>query len=160
YDTPLAYLALVPPLAFALGCWEYRRMRAAPAPLTARDAVAGGLLLLVAALVATGLPVLATPSARSRPVGLADFPRSGPRAHLDLLSLPVFAAGMLVLLYGLTALRWAWPAIIYGFLVWPVPYTLLLGHFLPVVSAATAWATGRLSMALPLGVTAASADGT
>jgi exosortase/archaeosortase family protein len=72
----------------------------------------------------------------------------------------VFAAGMLVLLYGSTALRWAWPALAYSFLVWPVPATLLLGHVLPVVTAATAWTTGRLSAALPLGAITASTDGT
>lgn len=31
YDTPLAYLGLVPPIAFALGCWRYHRTGAAPA---------------------------------------------------------------------------------------------------------------------------------
>jgi transmembrane exosortase EpsH len=160
YDTPLAYLGLVPPLAFALGCWQHHRHDAAPASLAPRDAVAGGVLLILAALVGTGAPVLLTPSAWSRRFDLAALPRFAASAHLDLLSLPLFAAGILVLLYGAMALRWAWPAIGYGFLVWPVPYTFLLAHVLPFVSDATARAMGGLSAVLPLGATVSPEDGT
>lgn len=160
YDTPLAYLGLVPPLAFVLGCWRHHRHAAAPASPTPRDAVAGGALLVLAALIAGGAPVLLTPSPWSQGFDLAAFPRFAAGAHLDLLSLPLFAAGMLVLLYGATALRWAWPALGYAFLVWPVPYTFLLGHLLPFVADATAWATGGLSAVLPLGATVSPEDGT
>jgi len=160
YDTPLAYLGLVPPIAFALGCWRYHRTGAAPAPLAPRDAVMGGLLLLLTAFVNAGVPVLVAPATWSRPIGLAAFPRFAASARLDLLSLPLFAAGVLILLYDTSALRWAWPALGYGLLVWPVPYTLLLGHVLPLISAATAWATDRASMGLPLGATVAPEDAT
>jgi exosortase/archaeosortase family protein len=41
-----------------------------------------------------------------------------------------------------------------------VSYTFLLGHFLPFVSDATAWAVGRLSAIVPLGAVVAPEDGT
>lgn len=160
YDTPLAYLGLVPPLAFALGCWRHHQHGAAPASPTPRDAVTGSALLILAALVAGGTPALADPSLWSWRLDLVALPLYAAAAHLDLLSLPLFAAGMLALLYGATALRWAWPALGYAFFVWPVPYTFLLGHLLPLVSDATARAAGGLSAVLPLGATVSPEDGT
>lgn len=159
FDTPIAYLGLVPPIAFALGCWHYHQAGAVPASPTLRDAVGGGMLLVLAALIGIGLPALVRSSARSQHFDLATFPQFAANAHLDLLSLPIFAAGILVLLHGLAALRWASPAIGYGFLVWPVPYIFLLGHFLPVVLDATVRVMNRLSAALPLGATSDPGDG-
>src|SRR6478609_10421328 len=57
YDTPLAYLGLVPPIAFALGCYRYRRAHADPAPIGPLDAAAGGALLILAMLMSVGLPI-------------------------------------------------------------------------------------------------------
>src|SRR5437660_266830 len=98
YDTPIAYLGLVPPIAFALGYWLHHRTGAAPAQLALVDVVAGGMLLMLAALVSSGLPILANPRTWAQQVDLTVFPLFAASAHLDLLSLPVFAAGMLVLL--------------------------------------------------------------
>jgi exosortase/archaeosortase family protein len=159
-DTPIAYLGLVPPIAFALGCWHYYRADAVPASPTMRDVMGGGILLVLAALIGIGLPVVVRSPIRSQHFDLATFLQFAANAHLDLLSLPIFAAGILVLLYGLAALRWASPAIGYGFLVWPVPYIFLLGHFLPVVLDATVRLVNRLSAALPLGATSDPGDGT
>jgi exosortase/archaeosortase family protein len=160
YDTPVAYLGLVPPIAFALGCWRYHRVGAVPAPVASLDVGAGGALLILAAMVGAGLPALFYPSAWSHQIGLAAFPLFAANTHLDLLSLPIFAAGMLVLLYGVSALRWAWPAIGYAFLAWPTPYIFLLAHLLPLILAVTARATGQLSAFLPLGATVDPNDGT
>ena len=33
YDTPLAYLGLVPPVAFVIGCYRYHRAGASPTPV-------------------------------------------------------------------------------------------------------------------------------
>lgn len=146
YDTPLAYLGLVPPIAFALGCYRYRRAGASPAAIGPLDAAAGGALLALATLIGIGLPIALDAYAWSK--------------RLDLLSLPIFAAGLLILLYGTGALGWAWPALAYGFLIWPVPYDLILGHFLNPLTDWTAWGTGQLARYLPIGATIDPTDAT
>lgn len=146
FDTPLSYLGLVPPIAFALGCYRYRRMGTAPATLGPLDAAAGGALLVLATLIGVGLPLALDAYAWSK--------------RLDLISLPLFATGLVILLYGTAALTWAWPALAYGCLIWPVPYDLLLGHLLNPLTDATAWITARLVAALPLGATLDPTDAT
>ncbi len=159
YDSPLAYLGLVPVVAFLIGCWQHHRA-GATASLALRDAAVGGMLVVLAAATGAGLPAIADAATWRHHFDLAAFTQFAASAHLDLLSLPVFAAGMLVLLYGRTALRWAWPAVAYGFLIWPVPYTLLLGHLLPFISDASVWAVRHVSAILPLGATVDPDDGT
>lgn len=146
YDTPLAYLGLVPPVAFALGCYRHRRAAAAPAAIGPLDAVAGGALLVLATFMAAGLPVALDAYAWSM--------------RLDLVSLPIFATGMLTLLYGAGALGWAWPALAYAFLIWPVPYDFLLGNLLNPLTDGTAWVVARLAHLLPLGATIDPTDAT
>ncbi|MDQ6604188.1 MAG: exosortase/archaeosortase family protein [Chloroflexota bacterium] len=146
YDTPLAYLGLVPPIAFALGCYRYRRAAAAPRTIGPLDAAAGGALLMLATLMAVGLPVALDAYAWSK--------------RLDLLSVPIFAAGLVILLYGTSALTWAWPALAYGFLIWPVPYDFLLGHLLNPLTDWTAWVVARFAHFLPLGAAIDPTDGT
>jgi len=146
YDTPLAYLGLVPPIAFALGCYRYRRAVAGPAVIGPLDAAAGGALLALATLIGIGLPIALDAYAWSK--------------RLDLLSLPIFAAGLLILLYGTGALGWAWPALAYGFLIWPVPYDLILGHFLNPLTDATAWGTAQFAHLLPIGAALDPTDAT
>lgn len=79
YDTPLAYLGLVPPIAFALGCYRYRRAAATPATIGPLDAAAGGALLVLATLMAAGLPIALDAYAWSKRLDLlaADL-RGGP----------------------------------------------------------------------------------
>src|SRR5258708_25828469 len=88
YDTPIAYLGLVPPIAFALGYWQHRGTGAAPARIALVDVVVGGMLLMLAALVSSGLPVLANPRTWSQQLHLAVFPPFPASAHLDFLSVP------------------------------------------------------------------------
>ncbi|MCA1670338.1 MAG: exosortase/archaeosortase family protein, partial [Thermomicrobia bacterium] len=146
YDTPLAYLGLVPPIAFVIGCYRYHRTGAAPAPLGPLDAVAGSALLLLATFIGIGLPVALDAYAWSK--------------RLDLVSLPIFAAGLIIMLYGTSALGWAWPALAYGFLVWPVPYSFLLGQLLNPLMDVTAWGTAHLTPLLPLGAAVDPTDAT
>jgi exosortase/archaeosortase family protein len=146
YDTPLAYLGLVPPIAFALGCYRYRRAHADPAPIGPLDAAAGGALLILAMLMSVGLPIALDAYAWSK--------------RLDLISMPIFAAGLVILLYGTGALGWAWPALAYGFLVWPVPYDFVLGRFLTPLTDGTAWCTAQFARILPLGAAIDPTDGT
>jgi exosortase/archaeosortase family protein len=146
YDTPLAYLGLVPPIAFALGCYRYRRATTSPATIGPLDATAGGALLVLATLMAVGLPVALDAYAWSK--------------RLDLLSLPIFAAGMIILLYGTSALAWAWPALAYSFLIWPVPYDFLIGRLLNPLTNWTAWVVAQFARVLPLGAVIDPTDGT
>ncbi|MGI8856810.1 MAG: exosortase/archaeosortase family protein [Thermomicrobiales bacterium] len=146
YDTPLAYLGLVPPISFALGCYRYRRAAATPAAIGPLDAAAGGALLVLAMLMAVGLPVALDAYAWSQ--------------RLDLLSLPIFAAGLVILLYGTSALSWAWPALAYGFLIWPVPYDFLLGRLLNPLTNWTAWGVAQFARVLPLGAAIDPSDAT
>jgi len=146
YDTPLAYLGLVPPIAFAIGCYRYRRAGASPAALGPLDVAAGGALLILATFIGVGLPVALDAHAWSK--------------RLDLASLPIFAAGLAILLYGTTALGWAWPALAYGFLIWPAPYSFLLGHLLNPLTDWTAWGTAQMTHILPLGAAIDPTDAT
>jgi len=146
YDTPLAYLGLVPPVAFVIGCYRYHRAGASPTPVGPLDVVAGSALLVLATLIGIGLPVALDAYAWSK--------------RLDLVSLPIFAAGLVVVLYGTSALRWAWPALAYGFLIWPVPYGLLLDRLLNPLTDVTAWATAQMTNILPLGATTDATDAT
>lgn len=146
YDTPLSYLGLVPPIAFAIGCYRYRRTSAGPAPIGPLDAAAGGALLILATFLGIGLPIALNAYAWSK--------------RLDLISLPVFAAGLLILLYGTGAFAWAWPALAYGFLIWPVPYDFVLGHFLNPLTDWTAWGVAQFTRLLPLGAAIDPTDAT
>ncbi len=146
FDTPLSYLGLVPPIAFALGCYRYRRAGAHPATIGPLDAAAGGALLVLALLIGTGLPIALDAYAWSK--------------RLDLVSLPIFAAGLVILLYGTGALGWAWPALAYGFLIWPVPYDLILGHFLNPLTDGTAWVAAQFTRLLPIGAAIDPTDAT
>ncbi len=146
YDTPLAYLGLVPPIAFVIGCYRYHRADASPVPLKSLDAVCGTALLVLATVIGIGLPVALDAYAWSK--------------RLDLVSLPIFAAGLVVMLYGTSALTWAWPALAYCFLIWPVPYGFLLDHLLNPLTDLTAWATAQMTNVLPLDAVIDATDAT
>lgn len=115
YDTPLAYVGLVPVLAAGLA-WVHRVPRDGELPIHDRqlDYIVG-LPLTVGALAAAF--ILPTH------LGLMFWFN-----RIDLLILPVFVAGAVVLLFGCRA---AWRqrlAIGYLFLAWPWPYEhVLLG---------------------------------
>ncbi len=146
FDTPLAYLGLVPLLALAIGWWRFRSTTTTSSAPTGWDVAAGGALLCLAVLVSSGLPIALNSYAWSK--------------RLDLLSLPVFAMGMVILLYGSRALDWAWSPLFYLCLVWTVPYDLLIGHVLVPLTDLTARVVGVVSERLPLGATVDSVDPT
>jgi exosortase/archaeosortase family protein len=130
YDTPLADLVLVPPLAAALLIGASRRHRyVAFLRLGRFDLVLAGLF----AAAALGL-VAAGPALWSKYFWAM---------RIDLLTLPLFAAAAIVLLFGARALvPLAFPI---GFLLlaWPLPYLALLERGLTGFTNATAWAVGR-----------------
>lgn len=160
YDSPLAYLGLVPLFALAIGCWQYRQGRIANRPFGTKDVVVGSTFIVIALVMSLGLPAISTSSASSRHRDLFTLLTYAAENRLDLLSLPIFAAGCVVVLYGTVALRALWPSLTYGFLVWPIPYDGLLGHALPWLSDRTARFVAVASHLLPLGATADPSDGT
>jgi exosortase/archaeosortase family protein len=123
-DTPLAYLGLVPAIALLLAVIAGRRWHWAP---DVHDRyvdyiVAVPLLVLALVLMVVGPAVVSSFFWRWR---------------LDLLSLPLFVAGAIVLVFGLrTALR-VKAAIAFLFLAWPLPYTLFLNDWLQAFTDTT-----------------------
>jgi exosortase/archaeosortase family protein len=130
YDTPLADLVLVPPLAAALLIGASRRHRyVAFLRLGRFDLVLAGLF----AAAALGL-VAAGPALWSKYFWAM---------RIDLLTLPLFTAAAIVLLFGARALvPLAFPI---GFLLlaWPLPYLAVLERGLTAFTDATAWAVAR-----------------
>jgi exosortase/archaeosortase family protein len=114
-QTPLAYLALVPVMAIALAAV---RVRIEPRQLPIHDRqvdwiVGLGLLGISAAVL------ILVPDQTTSTFWLQ---------RLDLLTLPLFVAGLISLLFGV---RRAWSLkgpIAFLLLAWPVPYTLFLAR--------------------------------
>jgi hypothetical protein len=129
--SPVAVLAVVPLLAVVLA-WGRLRREEPPPPIHDRqvDYIVGIGLLLGALALAAMLPGSA-----------------GPRfwlARLDLLSLPLFAAGLTVLFYGIRrawSLRWPLAVLL---LAWPIPW-------MPVIEAAGSGAVAAAVLAVLLG---------
>jgi exosortase len=142
-QTPLAYLALVPIIAFALGWVQLSRLPA-ERPIHDRqlDYILGVGLILLAAAVAVLLPL--------------SFATRFWVYRLDLLSLPLFVAGLVALFYGARKL-WALKfPIAFLLLAWPVPYLPLVGDWMQTFTDATVGALAAISHVIPI---ARSMDG-
>ena len=114
-DTPLAYLGLVPGISLVLIARRARRDTWEP-PIHDRqvDYIVGLPLLLVALAVNLFLPV--------RLSAMFWLWR------LDLLALPLFASGAIVLLFGVRTLWRLRLPVAFLFLAWPMPYTTVILH--------------------------------
>src|SRR5947207_11421650 len=132
YDTPLADLVLVPPIAAALLYAALRRHRFVAFPRLGRfDYVLAGVLLTLAlGLVAAG-PTL--------------WSKYFWAMRLDLLTLPLFAAAVVVLLFGSRALIPLGFPVLFLLLAWPLPYDAVLEHALSSFTQSTAWAVERMA---------------
>jgi hypothetical protein len=117
YDTPLADLVLVPPLAAALLFAALRRHRFVAFLRLGRFDYAFAGLLIAAAL---GL-LAAGPTLWSKYFWAM---------RIDLLTLPLFAAAVVVLLFGSRALIPLGFPVLFLLLAWPLPYEALLEHAL------------------------------
>lgn len=133
-QTPLAYLALVPPIAFLIGAANFRLQPELRAIHDRQlDWIVGLFLVGVAAVVSVLLP-----SAYSAEYWLH---------RLDMLGLPFFTAGLIALLYGvrrLWAMRWA---VMFLFLAWPDPYVSILAS---AIGASTDIALSVVGISLKL----------
>jgi exosortase/archaeosortase family protein len=136
-QTPLAYLGLVPLIALLLGVVLAQRRSGAP-DIHDRylDYIVGVPLLTLA----MGLLIVA-------PEGL---PSVYWLHRLDLLSLPLFAAGAISLAFGVRALVRIRAALLFLFLAWPYPYVVLLDHELTWFTDTTAGAVKAVLQFVPL----------
>jgi exosortase/archaeosortase family protein len=134
YDTPLAYVGLVPVIALGLA-WIHRVPRVVEPPIHDRqlDYILGIPLVAGSLIAAFVLP--------SRLGVMYWFNR------VDLLLLPAFVAGATILIFG-TRVAWRQKlAILYLFLAWPWPYThVLLGTLNGFTSVTLAGLTSALKV--------------
>ncbi len=141
FDTPLAYIGLVPLIAAALAYGLRRPSRPEPEIHDRQLDYIIGVPLIAAALAIN----LFLPSQQS----VLFWVR-----RMDLVSLPLFVAGAVALLFGTRVLWRQKLAIAYLFLAWPWPYTtILLGTlngFTNVTVAALTAALGVVHFAAPV----------
>jgi exosortase len=137
YDTPLAHLALVPPLAALLAFAAPRRYpHVAWLRLGHADIVLAALFLLASfTLLAAGPAIWSTYFWAGR---------------IDLLTFPVFVAGALILLFGSRSLLSFGFPLAFLLLAWPLPYLIVLEQMLDLFTRATASAVGAI--VVPMGI--------
>jgi len=143
-STPLAYVGLVPAIALALAATRARPQRAEPAIHDRQLDYIVGLPLIATALIIE----LLLPNKLSSMFWVW---------RIDLLSMPLFVAGAIALIFG-TRILWRQKlAVAYLMLAWPLPYSLLL---LQVLNGFTPLAVGALHLVVKIVPVAASLPGT
>jgi exosortase/archaeosortase family protein len=123
-QTPLAYISLVPLIALALAAVRSRPARVEPAIYDRQLDYIIGLPLVVSAIAIN----LVLPGKFSAMFWVW---------RIDLLSLPVFVAGAVAIIFGVRVMWRQKLAIAYLFLAWPWPYTTVLLRVLNASTAAT-----------------------
>lgn len=136
YQTPAAFAGLAPMLALGLFAVAYVRKADA---IRAAGRFDWALATLFVGLA--GAIVFAGPSA------LSIYFWS---ARLDLLSMPMFAAGVVVLVMGWRFLVHAIPSLVVLALVWPLPYNVVSELTLPVLTTATVIVIGFTTSFIPV----------
>jgi exosortase/archaeosortase family protein len=135
-DTPLAHLALVPLISVAIA-YASRNNDAGPNIHDRQlDWILGLTLLAVAAAANVILP--------------ARLSSQFWVWRVDLLTMPFFVAGLVVLLFG-TRTLWKYRlAVLFLFFAWPYPYTLVLDRWLGEFTNTTIWALDGVLQHIPL----------
>jgi exosortase len=137
-QTPLAYVALAPVIAVALAWFRTSHLPPANPTQLRLDFVLGrvlGVLLIGLALVIALLVPLSIRFWLYR---------------IDLVSLPIFVAGTIALLYGARRLWSLWFPVAFLLLAWPAPYLPLVGDWLTAFTDATVAIVSALSHLLPI----------
>lgn len=145
-DTPLAYVSLVPAIALALAAVHSNPRRAEP-PIHDRqvDYIVGVPLIAAALAVNLALP--------------AHLSVMFWVWRLDLMTLPVFVAGAVAIIFG-TRMLWRQKfAIAYLILAWPLPYSTVLGRLLNSFTDLTLLGLRAAIRILPVGRPTSLADG-
>jgi exosortase len=146
-ETPLAYVSLVPAIALALAAVRARPARPEPAIHDRQVDYIVGLPLVCGALAAN----LLLPSKLSAMFWVW---------RIDLLTLPVFVAGAVAIIFGVRVLWRQKLAVAYLFLGWPYPYSSVLLRVLDAFTAATLYAIRQIVGVLPVAKSVNSPDGT
>ncbi len=146
-ETPLAYVSLVPAIALALAALRARPMRPEPAIHDRQVDYIVGLPLVAGALAAN----LLLPSRMSAMFWVW---------RIDLLTLPVFVAGAVAIIFGVRVLWRQKLAIGYLFLGWPYPYSSVLLRVLDAFTTATLFAIREIVKVFPVAKSVTSPDGT
>jgi exosortase len=136
-QTPLAYLALVPLIALILGI---TRLRLEGRGLSIHDRQVDWIIG-IALILAAGAVLVLLPGATSSSFWLQ---------RIDLLTLPIFVAGMVTLLFGI---RRTWSLkgpIAFLLLAWPVPYTIFLGGAIGAFTELTAQLVAAIARVIPI----------
>jgi exosortase/archaeosortase family protein len=145
-DSPLSYLGLVPAIAAVLALMLSRPSRSEPDVHDRYvDYIVGIPLLIIS------LAVMVIVSAR-----LSTFFWLW---RIDLLTLPLFVAGAVSLIFGFRTLWRIRFAVAFLWLAWPPPYTLLLDGWLEASTAATLAALGSLVQVIPVAQQLQGGDG-
>ncbi len=136
-DTPLAYLGLVPVIAAGLG-YALARPPAGEPEIHDRhiDRIVG-VPLVVAALVA----LILLPARMSTMYWLW---------RIDLLTMPLFVAGVVALLFGIRVLWRTKAAVLLLLLAWPIPFRFLVTVLLEHLADLTAMAVRGVVGVVPL----------
>ena len=144
-QTPLAYISLVPAIALALAAVRSRPLKPEP-PIYDRqvDYTIGIPLILAAVAINELLP--------SRMSALFWYYR------IDLLSLPIFVAGAVAIIFGCRVLWRQKLAIAFLFLAWPYPYEKYLLGVLNAFTNLTLLAMDKIAVWTHLAVPAASSE--
>jgi exosortase len=146
-ETPLAYVSLVPAIALALAALRARPMRPEPAIHDRQVDYIVGLPLIAGALAAN----LLLPGKLSAMFWVW---------RIDLLTLPVFVAGAVAIIFGVRVLWRQKLAVGYLFLGWPYPYSSVLLRVLDAFTSATLVAIRHIVTIFPVAKSVASPDGT
>ena len=135
-DTPLAHLALVPFIALALAAVNRRADVGPPIHDRQLDWIVGlafGGVAVAANLILPGR--LSTQYWEYR---------------VDLLTLPLFTAGVITLLFSVRTLWKFRMAVLFLFLAWPYPYSRALDRWLGDFTSGTIWALDGALQRVPL----------
>ena len=144
-QTPLAYISLVPAIALALAAVRSRPLKPEP-PIYDRqvDYTIGIPLILAAVAINELLP--------ARMSALFWYYR------IDLLSLPIFVAGVVAIIFGCRVLWRQKLAIAFLFLAWPYPYEKYLLGVLNAFTDATLFAMDKVAVWTHLATPTLSSD--
>jgi len=139
-QTPLAYLALVPVISIALAWVRVAREPIGP-PIHDRqvDYIVGVALVFSAGVISLVVPITLTSRFWLY--------------RVDLLSLPLFVAGIVALVYGVRRLWALRVPIAFLFLAWPLPYAPLVGDGMQLFTDLTASALTLVNHVIPLATT-------
>ena len=136
-QSPVAYLGLVPLLAAGLAWLRPVPRVQAPGNDSEFNLLLGLGFLVPAVLILALLPVQ---------MGATYWVY-----RLDLLSLPLFVAGAVAILFGYDAVRACKVPILFSALAWPYPYYLLLTGPVQVLTNATSGIAGLVATRLGVG---------